>query len=395
MVDQQMTKDLQAQVSGNTRFLKKAYGTGWIRTIADLEAATYGQATSLYMTKDAPVLTSTTGVRNVMYGARLWEQIVTAANAIGVMGAKPWVTSGYRAITDAAATTSPGSSEGSALSATIKPTFAEIDVAPTSSHVTFEQSDLETMLEGKDDTILWSDLVEYMSREFSNRLNRASLATADTVPTTGIESLDRIIGSYAEIAYGKVDDSNVLDAGDLDIYGLDRDAGATFADAYVNGQAYGSGSRTLALSHIDAMFTNCRPYWDGSSMNNKAIITGYDTLERIEQLLQAQQRFAAPARVQFTVNGIQTVSGAEAGFDVASYKGVPIIPDSNVLQDTLSRIMLLDLDNIHLGALSPTRYLESGDFFALDKMVKMGMYYMHGEIVCTKFKGQGKVRDLQ
>jgi hypothetical protein len=391
-----VSKEISSQVSENTEFLQKAYSRGWIKTIEDLETAVYGMPMQRFLGKaDAPVLSSTTGARNVLYGQRLWRQVVVAANAFGALGFKPWEKSGYRAITAAAATTSPGVAENGALPDTIKPTFKPIDVDPTTSAATFDQSDLQSMLEGKDDTIAWADLVQYMGDEFKNRLNRAALATADTVPTTGIESLDRIVGSYAELAYGKVDDSGVLDAGDLDIYGQDRDASASWADAYVNGQAFGSGSRDLALSHIDATFTNCRPYWNGATVENKVIITGYDTLERIQQLIQAQQRFVGTTRVQMTVNGVQTVAGTEAGFDVSSYKGVPIIPDNNVLQDTLSRIYTLDLDNIHVGVLSPIQYLESGDFFANDKIGKEGLYYMHGEIVCTKFKAQGKVRDLQ
>lgn len=396
-----MSNDIQSRMvspADAKRFLSKSYHAGQIKTIEDLEARIYGLPSSEFLSKaDAPVLTSTTGVRNILYGQRLWRQINVGFNALGAIGAKPWDTSGYRAITAAAATTSPGVAENATLPETIKPTIAPVDITPSSSAVTFNQSDLESMLEGKDDTIAWADLVQYMSDEFKNRMNRAILATNDTVPSTGLNSLDRIVGSYAEIAYGKVDNSAVLDAGDLDIYGLDRDAAASWADAYVNGQAFGSGDRTLALSHIDAVFTNCRPYWENRSNENKVIITGDDTLERIQQLMAAQVRYGDPGtkKVQFTVNGVQTVSGAEAGFDVASYKGVPIIPDGNVLQDTLSRIYTLDLDNIHLGTLTPPQYLESGDFFANGYIGKEGMYYMHGELVCTKFKGHGKVRDLQ
>ena len=386
-------------IAEQNRFLGKAYGAGWINTIDDLERATYGMATDQYLQKDAPIITSTAGVRNILYGQRLWRQILVGYNALGAIPWKPWERSGYRAITAAGATTNPGNTEGATLSATIKPTFLEQDINPTESHVTFEQSSLQTALEGKGDNVPWSEIVDYMSDEFRNRLNRALLADADTVPSSGIRvSLDRAIASYAEIAYGKVDDSAVLDAHDLDVYAAgspDRDAAASWADAYVNGQAYGSGSRTLALSHIDAMFTNCRPYWNDASMNNKAIITGYDTLERIQQLLQAQQRFPEKTRVQFTVNGVQTVAGAEAGFDIASYKGVPIIPDSNVLQDTLSRIMLCDFDHLHMGVLTPVQYMESNDWFGLDKFVTMGLYHMQGEVICTKYKAQGKVRDLQ
>jgi hypothetical protein len=383
-------------MASRTEFLNKAYSRGWIQTIEDLETAAYGLPMQQYISKeDAPVLTSTTGFRDILYGQRLFSQIVTAANALGAMGTKPWDTSGYKAITAASGTTSPGLAEDAALPDTTKFTVANIPVAPTTSAITSEQSDILAQLNGRDNTIPWPAIVDEMGKEFINRLNRAAVATADTVPTTGIESLDRIIGSYAEIAYGKVADNAALDAGDLDIYGLDRDAAASYTDAYVSGQAFASGSRTLALSHIDSMFTNVRPYWEGPGVANKVIITGYDTLERIEQLLQAQQRFVGQATVQMTVNGIQTLNGVEGGFDVATYKGVPIIPDNTVLQDTLSRIMLLDLDNIHLGVLSPVQYIESGDFFANDVIGKEGMYYMHGEIVCTKFKSQGKVRDLQ
>lgn len=387
-------------IAEQNRYINKAYGAGWINTIPDLEMATYGMTSGTFLQKtDYPILTSTTGFRNILYGQRLFRQILVGYNALGAIPWKPWEKSGYRAITAAAATTNPGNAEGGALSDTIKFTALEQDINPTESHVTFEQSSLQTALENKGDNVPWSEVVDYMSDEFRNRLNRSILADADTVPSTGIRgSLDRIIASYAEIAYGKVDDSAVLDAHDLDVYAAgspDRDAAASWADAYVNGQAYGSGSRTLALSHIDAMFTNCRPYWNDASMNNKAIITGYDTLERIQQLLQAQQRFPEKTRVQFTVNGVQTVAGAEAGFDIASYKGVPIIPDSNVLQDTLSRIMLCDFDNLHMGVLTPVQYMESNDWFGLDKFVTMGLYHMQGEVICTKYKAQGKARDLQ
>jgi hypothetical protein len=389
-----MVNDLDSQRTARTAYLTKAISRGWVQTIEDMEKLVYGLPANLQKA-DAPVLTNTDGVRNILYGRELWRQVVTAANAFGALGFKPWEKSGYRAVTAPASTDSPGITESGALPDTIKPSFKQVPVAPTLSAATFNQSDMETLLAGKDDVVEWGDLVDYMGDEFKNRLNRAAVATADTVPTTGINSLDRIVGSYAELAYGKVDDSGVLDAGDLDIYGLDRDAGASWADAYVNGQAFGSGSRDLALTHIDALFTNTRPYWKDAGVSNKAIITGYDTLERIEQLLQAQQRFIGQTKVQMTVNGIQTVSGVEAGFDVATYKGVPIIPDNTVLQDTISRIMLLDLDNIHVGVLSPIQYLESNDPFANDFIGTEGLHYMMGEIVCTKFKSQAKGRDFQ
>ena len=52
------------------------------------------------------------------------------------------------------------------------------------------------------------------------------------------------------------------------------------------------------------------------------MLTGYDTLMRIQQLLQTQQRFRKKEELhQHTIKG---VPGVEAGFVVATYNGVPI-----------------------------------------------------------------------
>ena len=130
--------------------------------------------------------------------------------------------------------------------------------------------------------------------------------------------------------------------------------------------------------------------------SNKVLITGDDTAMRISQLHAAMGSVQIPTtRVNFTVNGIQSVKGADVGVEVAAYNGVPIILDEHCVQDTLSRIYLADLDELHIGVLTPPTLLVSDDFQALDKFSQMGTWYMEGQIVCTKFKGQGKVRDLK
>ncbi len=379
------------------RRLTKAWRGGHIKTMADLELATYGFVLSdSRLAKDAAVTVDTTGFTNNIYGAKLHRAITTGYNALGAIGFKPWSINGYRTVTAAAATTTTGTALGAAIAATIKPTAAAIDITPALNQASFEMDSTALKVNPKNDGVSWDEFASYMADEFKNRLNRMFMQDTDTVITYGLQSLDRIIASYAEIAYGKIDDSAVYDANDLDIYSKDRDAAASVYDAYVNGLAFGSGDHTLELSYLDACFTNCRPYWENRMYSNKVLITGDDTAMRITQLYSATQRMNVPmARVQFGVNGVQSVKGADVGVEVAAYNGVPIIPDEHAVQDTISRIYLADLDNLHIGTLTPATLLVSDDFQALDKFSQEGVWYMEGQVVCTKFPAQGKARDLK
>jgi hypothetical protein len=129
------------------------------------------------------------------------------------------------------------------------------------------------------------------------------------------------------------------------------------------------------------------------------MLTGYDTLMRIQQLLQAQQRFMEEKRVVPTFNGVKGVPGVEAGFIVATYNGVPIIPTKEMASDGISRIYMLDTDYVYFSTAKPTQYFESGietgDPFAINRLGQEGLYRTMGEVWTTFFGGQGSIRDLQ
>jgi hypothetical protein len=129
------------------------------------------------------------------------------------------------------------------------------------------------------------------------------------------------------------------------------------------------------------------------------MLTGYDTLMRLQQLLQSQQRFMEEKRVTPTYNGVKGVPGMEAGFVVATYNGVPIIPSKDVKPDTISRMYFLDTDYMYFSTAIPTQYYESGietgDPFAINRLGQEGMYRTMGELWTTFFGGQGSIRDLK
>ena len=338
---------------------------------------------------NAPVITSTTGIRNILYGATLNSQVVTEANAFSILPKKPW-KSGYRAITAAGLTTGGDVTETGAVPDTLKPTFAAVDVTPHRIQRSTNISETEMLLEGKDDTVKWSDIINYTASEFKNTLNRNILADADGAATDGsiITPLDRIIGSYDEVA------DTELTTNEGDVYGIDRDAAATWTDAQVShaGAAGTETDRTLTLGLIDDVIAACEPYWD--SDKNKVILTGYDTAARIAQLERPKEVYPTDAYVEFTVEGIK-VKGKEAGIPVATYNGIPIIRSNNVVKDTISRIYILDLDHISLDTLKPISYIETTDPFVQNTFGKEGVFSWIGEIWCDRFAAQGKVRGLK
>lgn len=363
----------------------------YYRTIQDMEDAFYGRGARDIMKADAPVISTTTGVYNAIYGAKCWLQLNLEANMFGVLKKEPWNQSGWRAITArASSTTTGGRAENATLPDTSKPTWAELATKPKTVAHAFNVSEVQQFLGGVDDSLgdTMEAVREYWAKEHAEHINKMLLTNVTTLAGNNVDSVDRCLSSYAEV-------TNCADvnANDSDIYSQDRDAAASWTDAYVNHAS--NVDRNLNLSHIDALFSNV---WTNGG-DPKFLFTGYDTVMRIEQLLQAQQRFVENASITPSVNGVQGIEGVAGGFIVATYNKRPIIPSKNMPQDTISRIYAIDSDYLALRVAKPTMYfesgIESGDPFGINYLGQEGLYRSMMEVICYFFKAQGKLRDLQ
>jgi len=365
-----------------------------IRTIEDIEREFYwnplenlgiGQED---FAKDAPVITTTTGAMNVVYGAKLWDELCTEYNIFAALPKKPYQKGGYRLITAAGNSTGRGIDESAAIPATTKPTFAEINVPAKEVSVSFDMSKKQLALQGKNDVVTWDELKAYTETEFKKCANVPLLSTSGTTAGYNFESIDRVCASHSEDTSCTDAAGNAFDENDNDIYLLDRDSTSTY-DAYVG---HNSGTdRTFTMSLVDTLLDNIRPYW--KSRANKVIITGYDTFSRMNQEMGNQLRYDS-RNITFDVNGVQ-VTGKETGFMAAMYQDIPILTSNDVVKDTISRLYVLDLDRIEMGILEPVQYFESEDYQAIDKFAREGVYYMSGELVATGFHCHGKLRDLK
>lgn len=380
-----------------------------IKTIQELEAFYYGaSATSDINKADAPVLSTTAGVYNTVFGRFVWATFNQEANTVGIIPKTVWDRSGWRLQTSRAGTAADGGvAEGGAIPETIKPTFLEVtNTLKTNAH-TFEVSEhQEYFVQHEDDAT--SDLEhmrEIMGTKHREAMNQqlladvsaeAAAASANYTGTVDFETIDRVISSDAEEdAYGGTY------TGFFDIFGLDRDSSTTF-DSNVSLDA--SADRALSDSLIRTMVYDIKE--DGG--NTTVINTGYDTARTAIALYSDQVRYnvLGEAKVQVGVNGIQTENGIDVGIRISTIYQIPLIESKDVAKDTISRMYFMDTSDpegsgkprLSLDVSHPTQYYQAGindnTPFIIDKFTTKGMYRTNGEIRCTYLAGQGKIRDL-
>lgn len=396
-----------------------------VTTIEELERLYYSRAGMQFLKQDDliapfvtkaddPVLRSTSGVFNAIFGAQAWIQLNMEANAFGVLPKTPWGRSGWRTISArAVATPSGGVGEAAAIPDSIKPTFIEVSTNPkTVAHV-FEVSEIHEFLgtEGDDDTYAtMANLRQYMIKEHKEHLNAMLLTMNGTLASNNFESVDRIVGSNSEIANCNEpnDQTTAYTTGDLDIYGLDRDAAAAWHDAFVSHNS--STNRSLTDNLINSLIRNVIN--NGSNYQGSVFFTHNDTWAVINQLYETQVRYniLGETQTQPSINGIKAVMpGASFGVPTSTLYNRPVILSKNVIQNSggVGHLYLLDISNpegydyprLFIKIAKPTQYFEAGitqgNPFAIDKLSNQGMYRTMGEVICTFFAAQGKIRDIQ
>jgi len=384
----------------------------YVRTITDMERYYYGAGNAMgysytgseLLKADSPMLSTTGGTYQAIYGRKVWSQLNQEFNAFSILPKKPWDRSGWRVITGRpnSGTLHGGVAENATLPETVKPTFQHVAAKPKTIAHTFDMSETAIFLADKDDGMgdIRSVMKEEMGKHHAEMVNKMLCTDVDTPAGNNFESLDRVTAAYNDDADSKTgmhsDHDNLSANSDLDIYSISR-SGNSWASAEMSNNMVSdvSTDRVLSLDLLDDMF---QKLWVRGG-NPKVMLTGYDTLMRLQQLLQSQQRFMEEKRVTPTYNGVKGVPGVEAGFIVATYNGVPIIPTKNMLGDGISRVYFLDTDYLHFSTAIPTQYFESGietgDPFAINRLGQEGLYRTMGEIWTTFFGAHGSLRDLK
>ena len=128
---------------------------------------------------------------------------------------------------------------------------------------------------------------------------------------------------------------------------------------------------------------------------------GHDQYFKLERLLNSQQRYMGQEEYQVGVGSERTFPGTRTGLVLATYQGIPILPDADVPKSVASNdavlgsnIYVLDTDYLEIAVAQPTQYVENRDYFAANALVVRGLLYTMGEMRCKNMWVQAKIGDL-
>ena len=175
----------------------------------------------------------------------------------------------------------------------------------------------------------------------------------------------------------------------------DRSSGNWNAGASVS---YNSGTgRALSLNLLDTAIQKIRE----NGGEPKLILLGHDQYFNLERLLNSNQRYLGQEEYQVGVGSERTFPGTRTGLVLATYQGIPIIPDADVAKSVSSadavlgsNVYVLDTDYLEIAIAQPTQYVENRDYFAANALVVRGLLYTMGEMRCKNIWTQAKIADL-
>ena len=175
----------------------------------------------------------------------------------------------------------------------------------------------------------------------------------------------------------------------------DRSSGNWNAGASVS---YNGGTgRDLTLTLLDTAIQKIRE----NGGEPKLILLGHDQYFNLERLLSSNQRYMGQEEYQVGVGGERTFPGTRTGLVLATYQGIPILPDADVPKSVAtndsvlgSNIYVLDTDYLEIAVAQPTQYVENRDYFAANALVVRGLLYTMGELRCKNMFVQAKIADL-
>ncbi len=259
----------------------------YVRTIQDMERYYYG-GTALtgytyssgdILKADAPLLSTTAGTYQAIYGRKVWSQLNQEFNAFSILPKKPWERSGWRIIVAKPDfTVGGGLAENATLPDTTKPDFLHVAAKPKTIGHSFDLSEVSMFLSDKDDGLgdVRQVLKEEMGKHHADHINRMLTVDLDTVAGNDLESLDRITSDPDKMI---VATGHVSSMTDHDLYSITRDNSAEFHGAEVDcDETQTAVNRNLSLNQLDGLF---QQIWVRGG-NPKVMLTGYDTLMRVQ-----------------------------------------------------------------------------------------------------------------
>jgi len=344
---------------------------------------------------------------NVVYGAKVWNQLNTKSEVAKLLKKEPWTQSGWRVMTTRpvndsdAATYALGQGEGDAFGDTSTPTIDTLEATLKEIVTPYEISTKAELLSDADDGL--KGLAGFMRKEMSDAhvfgMDAMLLADGDvdtTQSNKNLETIDRltITDAAAHATYS--------DRADADMYGMDRSTAGILAWMDAASCSHNSGTNNVALTTalldaaIEASLTN------GVNYADLIFLTGHDTYMNMQQLLTKGGDGGAATILRYDAaqggaasqNGVLGQAGLNYDSRVGSYNGIPIFVSQHVKKDVTSRIHLLDLPQLALRVAAPTTYVANDNMAITQALTKQYALITAMELINYRFNTHASIRDL-
>ena len=222
-------------------------------------------------------------------------------------------------------------------------------------------------------------------------MNRGGVASlADVINEDGrtVNGVDLGTGNGAE--YGTMGDAGSS-------LGASRARGKWNAAGYLGGNA--GTIRHLNTGLLDNGIKSVRQ----NGFQPDLIITGVEQEVRLGTILQANQHFMGEASFQVKQGGEATLPGYETGFEVATYKKIPLFTDVDTApvwgtgsdDDMKGRdVFILDTRFLELPVLFTTQYMESRDYIHNNMLGIKAIFLTACNLRCLNFRAQARITDL-
>ena len=403
-----------------------------LRSIDELVNYTYNRTPDEIM--KAGFSTTDPGVGgnyNPLYGAMAWANFNLEANIFAALPKYVWDFSGWRIF----ATKAPllttvddaihgfgGTVEGGQIADAIKPAVEEVTVKPKTLQYVFEASELLEQLvdNSRDDN--YGSLAQqrvYASDQFKERVNLMltdiplDVAQTDANQQLNLESLDRIVASFAEYTF----EGHATVADNYDPWrsangnGIDRTT--TTYDSTVKSPSGTIGTPdVLTDAVLREILADVRI---AAGKEPTVMIGGQDTYSEVQSIYMNAYRIqnTADLRTEFSVgvNGVDTFTGTGAGLHLSTIYGLPFIPSKDTTQSAEGSVDNLFILNtsadknapnkplLGIQVLKPIVYYEAGKRqqgypFINEAFNDRALYNMLAETTCRNFKAQAKIRDI-
>ncbi len=133
-------------------------------------------------------------------------------------------------------------------------------------------------------------------------------------------------------------------------------------------------------------------------------VTGVEQEVRLGTVLQANQHFIGEGKFQVKISGEATLPGYETGFEVATYKKIPLFtdPDTAPVWQLAAAgdakrgtdFFILDTRFLELPVLFTTQYMESRDYIHNNMLGIKAIFLTAFNLRSFNFRAQGKITDL-